>query len=113
MHELSIATNVIEFAEEFAREHQTTKINRIELEVGLLSGIVIDSLKFALKFSVKKTVLEHAEIVITVIPGKAKCGNCNTVFDLVDWSTACPACKSTDFGIIDGKELQITSIFID
>ncbi len=113
MHELSIATNVLEFAEEFAREHHVTKIKRIDLEVGQLSGIVIDSLKFAFEFAVKNTVLEHAEVVITVVPGKSKCLQCETVFDIVDWSTICPACHSTDFEILDGKEMQIKSIFID
>lgn len=113
MHELAIATNVIEFAEEFAREHKVTKIKRIELEIGQLSGIVIESLKFALEFAVKNTVLEQAEIGITVIPGKAICNNCHTDFDLVHWSTVCHACQSTDFEILDGKEMQITSVFID
>jgi hydrogenase nickel incorporation protein HypA/HybF len=113
MHELSIATNIIEFAEEFAKEHQVKKLKRIELEIGQLSGIVLDSLKFALDFAVKNTVLEQAEIGITVIPGKAICNKCQTPFDIVHWSTVCPACQSMDFEILDGKEMQITSVFID
>lgn len=113
MHELSIATNIIEFAEEFARDHQATKIKRIELEVGQLSGIFIDNLKFALEFAVKDTVLDQAEVVIDEIRGKSKCNKCLTIFEIVDWSTICPACQSSDFEIISGKELQIKSIFID
>jgi len=113
MHELSIATNIIEFAEEFARDHQVTKINRIEIEVGKLSGIVIDSLEFALELAVKDTVMEHAEVVITEIPGTSRCDKCQTIFEIYNWATICPACQSTQFEIIGGKEMQIKSIFID
>ena len=113
MHELSIATNIIEFAEECAHDHQITDISRIELEIGQLSGIVTESLKFALEFAVKNTVLEKAVVVITEVPGKSKCNNCQTIFNIYDWSTICPACRSMDFEIIGGKELQIKSIFID
>jgi hydrogenase nickel incorporation protein HypA/HybF len=113
MHELSIATNIVEFAEEFARDHQVTKINRIEIEVGQLSGIVMESLKFALEFAVENTVLEKADMVISIIPGKSKCNKCQTVFEIPNWYTTCPTCQSTDFEIMDGKEMQIKSIFID
>ena len=64
MHELSIAANIVEIAEEFAFTHKATKIDKIELVVGKLSGVVSDSLEFAMEFAVKDTVLEHAEIVI-------------------------------------------------
>jgi len=113
MHELSIATNIIEFAEEFARDHQVTKINRIEIEVGRLSGIVIDSLEFALELAVKDTVMEYTEVVITEIPGNAKCDKCGTIFEIQNWASVCPECQSAAFEIIGGKEMQIRSIFID
>lgn len=113
MHELSIATNIVEFAEEFARDHQAKKINRIELEVGQLSGIVIDSLKFALEFAVENTVLEKAEIIISEIPGRFKCYHCQTEFDKSVWYTPCPSCQSMDSELLGGKEMQIKSIFID
>jgi hydrogenase nickel incorporation protein HypA/HybF len=111
MHELSVATSIIEFAEEFAREHKAAKIKRIDIEVGQLSGIVTDSLEFALEYAVKNSILEDAEINITEIPGKSKCNKCQAEFDNADWYTPCPKCQSLDFEITEGKELQIKSIF--
>ncbi|HOV10346.1 MAG TPA: hydrogenase maturation nickel metallochaperone HypA [Bacteroidales bacterium] len=111
MHELSIATNIIEIAEDFARSHQAEKISRIELEIGQLSGIVTDSLQFALELAVKNTVLEFAEVIIKEIPGKSRCNKCQAEFGNNDWYTPCPACHSIDSEIISGKELQIKSIF--
>ncbi|MCK9612487.1 MAG: hydrogenase maturation nickel metallochaperone HypA [Bacteroidales bacterium] len=110
MHELSIATSIIEFAEEFATEHKTEKIKRIELEVGQLSGVVTESLKFALELAVKDTVLESTEIIINEVTGKSICNNCNKEFENPDWYTPCPACQSIDSEIVSGKELHIKSI---
>ncbi|HOH83360.1 MAG TPA: hydrogenase maturation nickel metallochaperone HypA [Bacteroidales bacterium] len=111
MHELSIATSIIEIAEDFARSHQAEKISRIEIEVGQLSGIVKESLVFALELAVKNTVLESAEVVITEIPGKSICQACKHEFDNPDWYTPCPECQSMNTEITAGKELQIKSIF--
>ena len=113
MHELSIATNIIEIAEEFVTKNKGSHISKIEIAVGELSGIVIDSLNFALELAVKDTVLDRAEVVITSIEGKSKCNKCGNEFSNSDWYTPCPKCLSMDFEIIAGKELRIKSIFID
>ncbi len=111
MHELSIATSIIEQAEEFARKYKAEKITRIDLEVGQFTGVVIDSLKFALEFAVKDTILEKAKVEIIEIKGKTECNACQTIFDNPDWYTPCPACGSMDFKVSGGEELQIKSIY--
>jgi len=113
MHELSIAANIIEIVEEFAQSHKATRINKVELIVGKLSGVVRDSLEFALEFAVKDTILEDAEILIEEVDGKSKCNLCKTEFVNNDWYTACPACSSMDSDILEGKELKVKSIFFD
>lgn len=113
MHELSVASGIIEFAGDFARDHRAKKISRIELEIGQLSGIVTESLKFALELAIENTVLDQAEIIISEIPGRSKCLACLTVFDNPDWYTPCPACGSINSEVIGGKELLITSISTD
>jgi len=113
MHELSIAADIIDIAEDFVRDHRTNKIIRLELEAGQLSGIVTASLEFALDLAVKNTVLEKAEIVLSEVPGRSKCNKCQTIFEVSDWFTPCPACGSMDLEITGGKELLIKSITTD
>lgn len=110
MHELSIAASIVDYAEEFAREHQAKSISRIELEVGQLSGVVTDSLVFAMEEAVKGSILEKAQVVIVEIAGKSICNKCQTEFDNSDWYTPCPNCQSMDSEIVGGKELNISSI---
>ena len=60
MHELSIAMNVIEIADEYAAKANATVVKEIEIEVGELSGVVLDALEFAMEVAVKNTILEQA-----------------------------------------------------
>jgi hydrogenase nickel incorporation protein HypA/HybF len=113
MHELSIATSIIDIAEEFAREKHVEKVLKIEIEVGKLSGIVRENLIFALEIAVEDTVLKDAGIIIDEIEGRSKCYACGTEFVNNDWYTPCPSCQSLDFEIIAGKELRVKSIFFD
>jgi hydrogenase nickel incorporation protein HypA/HybF len=113
MHELSIATSIIEIAEDFARDKNVTKIRKIEVEVGKLSGVVYDNLVFALEIAVIDTVLKDAEIIIDEINGRSVCNLCKTEFLNNDWYTPCPNCGSLDFTITGGKELRVKSIFFD
>ena len=113
MHELSIAASIVEIAEEFAVAHKAGKINKIEIIVGKLSGVMPDSLEFAMEFAVKDTVLEHAEIVLEEVDGKSVCNVCKAEYVNNDWYTACPVCNSMDSEILEGKELKVKSIFFD
>jgi len=113
MHELSIATSIIEIADDFMRDHKAAIIKKIEIEVGKLSGVVKDNLIFALEIAVKDTVLKEAEIIIEEIDGRSVCNSCKTEFVNNDWYTPCPNCQSLDFEIVGGKELRIRSIFFD
>jgi hydrogenase nickel incorporation protein HypA/HybF len=113
MHEYSIALNIIDIASKTAKDAGATKINEVELEVGILSGVVIEALEFALESAIKNTLLENAKININRIKARAKCNNCNTEFEPGDLIAECPVCSSFDFKIINGRELRVKSINVD
>jgi hydrogenase nickel incorporation protein HypA/HybF len=113
MHEYSIALNIIDIALKTAKDAGAAKINEVELEVGILSGVVIEALEFALESAIKNTLLENAKININRIKARAKCNNCNTEFEPEDFIAECPVCSSFDFKIINGRELRVKSINVD
>ena len=113
MHELSIAINIIEIAEQHARESNAICVKKVELEIGQLAGVVIEAMNFALEEAVKDTLLENAEFIIHSLTPQARCKMCDTIFQLDDYFSPCPACNKVDFDIIQGKELQIKSIQIE
>ncbi len=110
MHELSIAMGIVDIAEKETAKAKATKVDLIELEIGTLAGIELDSLDFVWSSAVKDTVLENAIKKINVIHGEAKCSDCETIFKLDNIYDACPNCNSYLKGIMKGKELLVKSL---
>ncbi len=66
MHELGIVTQVVEIAAE--RTHGA-KVKRLVLEIGRLSMVVPDSLRFCFDLATADTTLEHALLEIVEVDG--------------------------------------------
>jgi len=110
MHELSVALGIVKIAEDELAKSNSHKIKGIELEIGTLAGIEFDSLEYVWPAAVKDTVLENTIKKIKVIKGKAKCVDCDTVFNIDFLYDSCPNCKSNFKGILQGKELRVKAI---
>ena len=110
MHELSVAIGIVNIAEKETKKANKTKVELIELEIGSLSGVELDSLKYVWEVAVKDTVLEYAEKKINYIEAQAKCLECETIFKVENVYDNCPNCKNYFKDIIKGKELRIKSL---
>ena len=71
MHELSIALGIVKIAEDEASKAKANKVTKIELEIGVLSGVEIDSLNFIWESAVKDSILEFSEKQISIIEWKS------------------------------------------
>ncbi len=112
MHELTIAYNIVEIVSRTAQKENAERIDSINLEVGEISGIEIEALKFSLNVAIKGSLLEKAIINIKYINGKARCYECLTEFEVSNLFTSCPQCSKYSAEIIEGKELRVNSIDI-
>lgn len=110
MHELSIAINIVEIAEESAKKADASVITAIELDIGTQAGVVLDALDLAMKSAVKGTLLEHAEVRVNSIPARAKCSECGHVFLIEEIYQECPECGNPFCDVIEGKELRVKSL---
>ena len=113
MHELSIALGIVKIAEDESRKAKAKAVKSIELEIGSMAGIEMDSLDFAWPVAVKDTVLEHANREIDLIPAKAKCLECQTEYDIEHIFDACPSCNSYFKDIFQGKELRVKALEVE
>jgi hydrogenase nickel incorporation protein HypA/HybF len=113
MHELSIAVNIVEIAEENARKENASSISEIELEVGTQSGVVLEALELAMESAKKDSMMENAKIVIRTISAKANCSKCGKEFYSDEIYTPCPKCGNPFCDIIQGKELKVKSLKIE
>ncbi len=113
MHELSIALNIIDIATEEAQKAGKGNILSLELEVGILSGVLIEALSFALEVAVKGTVLENCRIELAPVEALARCSQCGHIFGVEDLYTACPRCDSFDTRLVKGGELKFRSLTLE
>ena len=113
MHELSIAMSVIDIADEYAAKANAEVVNEVEIEVGELSGVILDALEFAMEVAVKGTILENSTCRYITIPGIARCKQCSHEFNTDNLHTPCPQCNSYEQEIISGRELRVKSLIVD
>jgi hydrogenase nickel incorporation protein HypA/HybF len=110
MHELSIAIQIVEIAEEEALKVNSESITKLELEIGTLSGVVRDALEFAMSEAIRGSKLENTQIVYHIIEAVAVCEDCCNEFITDDYFKICPYCGSMNTSFLKGKELNIKSI---
>jgi len=110
MHELSIVMGIVDIAESEAKKAKVSSFDVIELDIGNLSGIVMEALDFAWQSAVGGTVLENAERRVNRIEAVAKCVDCNHEFVSDTLYEQCPKCQSYFTNLIKGNELKIKSL---
>jgi hydrogenase nickel incorporation protein HypA/HybF len=106
VHELGIAESVIEAVTERLPD---AKITSISLEVGALSGIVPDSLRFSFDLATQGTALEGATLEITQRPARCECRACGKEFEPDGPLPLCP-CGSAEATVLSGQDLRIASV---
>ena len=113
MHELSIATNIIEIAEAEAHKHGSHSIRTIKLRLGEFTTIVREALQFSFEVACHGTLAEHATLEIETVPLAAWCVKCGPVEQPAhEICLVCPVCGSS-LEIVSGEELQVEYIELD
>ena len=110
MHELSLATEVIELVQREAAKQGISRILEIEIEVGDLSGVEADAFQSALELIVKDTILENAVLGLIRTPGKGICLACDLEFEMNSRLGVCPKCRSFPSEVTGGQEFRVLSI---
>ena len=110
---MTIAMNVVDIVCQKANEEKAIKVNSVELVIGELSGIMIDSLKFCFEAACKNTIANGARLNINEIEARAFCKSCKKEFKLESDFFPCPSCSDFNFEIKKGKEFSIKSFNID
>jgi hydrogenase nickel incorporation protein HypA/HybF len=115
MHELSIATGIVDEIVRIAEENRAKRVLAANLRIGRGAGIVIDSLRFALE--VVKTahpVLTSTEMRIDEVPLIYRCNDCGREFEADDlYLPRCPMCGSYNLRLVSGEEMDIKDIEIE
>jgi hydrogenase nickel incorporation protein HypA/HybF len=108
VHELAITEGVVDVVTE---RLPGTRITCVRLEIGALSGVVADSVRFCFDLVTEGTDLQGARLEITEPPGSCKCRVCGSEFEPDGPVILCP-CGSADIAVLTGQDLKITSVMV-
>ncbi|MGL4395628.1 MAG: hydrogenase maturation nickel metallochaperone HypA [Hyphomicrobium sp.] len=109
MHELGITRNIVAIVAEHAAGRRVT---RVALDVGRLSGVMSDAIRFAFDVVAAGTQIEGATLDIRDIDGRGRCRTCALEFATTTLYAPCP-CGSRDVDRIAGEELKVREYEFD
>ena len=106
-------SEALRMAEEAARSAGARRILKLRLRLGLLSGVVEESLRFAFDVVSRETLALGATLDIERVPGTCWCATCQAEFECVDFFNECPRCHNPSGELRRGQELEIAAVEIE
>lgn len=108
MHELGVTQDLVALACE--RAHGAT-ITRIVVEVGKLSMVLPDAMRFCFELCTENTPAAGARLEIIEAPGRGRCRNCASELTMETPFVRCE-CGSTDVEWLSGEQLTLKEMEI-
>ena len=112
MHELSICEHLIEVALAVMRERAIiSRVDSLTVEIGRLTAVVPESLRFYFEALSQGTPLEGAELVVETMALRTRCRSCLLETEPDFPMLSCMRCGCS-VEILSGRELRLVSIDI-
>ncbi|MES9853957.1 MAG: hydrogenase maturation nickel metallochaperone HypA [Candidatus Thiodiazotropha sp. L084R] len=113
MHEMSLCEGVLQILEENAVSQGFSKVKRVYLEIGALSGVEIEAMRFGFDAVMKGSLADGATLEIIDIPGVAWCMPCAKSVEVSARFDACPECGSFQLQVTGGDEMRVKELEVD
>lgn len=121
MHEFSTMTSIVAAVREEGRKRRADRISRVTLEIGALTFLNPEQLRFAFDLLTQDTEMEGATLDIVTVPPRVRC-SCGYAgdahyedrreFHLRIPTLRCPHCGEV-VDIVRGRECRITTMEIE
>jgi hydrogenase nickel incorporation protein HypA/HybF len=113
MHEMALAESMLEIVEKAARQHGASRVSAVRLEIGALSHVAVDALRFCFDAVTRGSLAEGATLDIESTPGEAWCMPCGERVPLAQVGDACPRCGGYQLTVTRGEDMRVRDIAID
>lgn len=113
MHELSLAESAVALIEQAAERERFKHVRRVRLEIGALSCVDPDALRFAWQSAALGSCAAEAELVMLSTPGLGECPACGqrcameTLYDL------CPHCDGVPLRVCQGTKMRVKDLDVE
>ena len=110
MHEMGLMDAMMRMVKRICEEENLTRVDKIVLEVGELSGIEIPYLHDGYDAVVHGTEWEKTKLEVETVPGVLHCNDCDSDFPLKNQELFCPECFGKNLSIKEGRDMVLKSI---
>jgi len=123
MHELSAASAILRTVQQAPGGKDARRISRVKVEIGELTLLNPDQLRFCFGIVSRETNAEGAELDIEIRQAVIECSSCGKRFSwslpgddpayhLMSPRIGCD-CGSSDVRIVSGRELRVVSMTVE
>jgi len=113
MHEISLCEGILQVIESESEKQGFSKVLTICLEIGDLSCVETEALKFGFEVVTRNTIADGAKLEIINIPAKAWCMKCSKNVTVKNRFDECPDCGSYQLQATGGDEMRIKELEVD
>jgi hydrogenase nickel incorporation protein HypA/HybF len=113
MHEMSLCESVLQILEQQAKAQQFYKVKTVWLEIGALSGVEIEALRFSFDMVVQGSIADGARLEIIEAAGQAWCLPCGRNVVIQQLYDQCPHCGSHQLQVNAGDQMRIKELEVE
>lgn len=111
MHEVGIISSMLNTIRAVMKQEELTRVEKIVLEVGELSGVIPHYMEECYPAAVYKTEFQDTKLEMIVVPGIVRCDRCQSEFNGYQYDLTCPECGNReDLTRLSGEGLLIREI---
>ena len=112
MHEMALAKSVLDIVADAARQNGAGLVTAVRLEIGALSCVEPEALRFCFDAVARGSLAERARLEIIATPGAAWCMPCEQTVPLPARGEPCPRCGSYQLEVVQGEVMRVKDIDI-
>jgi len=113
MHEMALCEGIIEIVEEEARKRSFSRVKAVCLEIGALSHVAPEAMRFCFEAVATRTIAQGAALEIIETPGLAWCMACSKSVEIKQRHEPCPSCGSYQLQVTGGDEMRVKELEVD
>ena len=113
MHEMALAESVVGIVEDYARRECVNRVRTVRLEIGRLSNVEVEAMRFCFDAVTQGGVAESAILDIEEVPGTGWCMRCAVQVPLATALDVCPQCGGSEVTVTGGTEMRVKELEVE
>lgn len=112
MHELSLLENLREIVQTEAERQQFSQVKTLTLEIGSLSCIETDALRFGFDVVMQDSPAANAQLIIETLIATGICQHCEQSMTMHNLQQCCEHCGQFGVTLQQGNSMRIKDMLV-